>query len=155
MAGTDVKDHNPMEVKIAVSLLIKSVRKETGSRLRVNQFRPKTLDLAREYFRCLNSEINRVRSKFCSMLFPVFAGALIGQPDLVRRRIIGVDCEVAIVDFLSAKRLPRRKKKSEKEKPAPAHKIQYLPWDHSRGRSLFKTGCRGRNQPFVDFAQPN
>jgi hypothetical protein len=55
MARTDVKDHNPMEVKIAVSLLIESVRKEAGSRLRINQFRPKTLDLAREYFRCLKS----------------------------------------------------------------------------------------------------
>jgi hypothetical protein len=82
MTRANVKDHNPVELEIAVSLLIKSVRKETGSRLRVDQFRPKTLDLAREDFRCLNGKINRVRSKFCSMLFPVFAGAPLGQPDL-------------------------------------------------------------------------
>jgi hypothetical protein len=60
------------------------------------------------------------------MLFPIFAGPLLGQSDFVRRRIISVDCEVAVIDFLSAKRLQRRKKKSEKKKPDPAHKIPPL-----------------------------
>ena len=55
MTCTGVKDHNPTELKIAV--IIKSLSKETGSRLRVDQFWPKVLNLAREYFRCLNSEI--------------------------------------------------------------------------------------------------
>jgi hypothetical protein len=49
MIGTDVEDHYPAQLKIAVSLLIKAMREETGSRLRVNQFRPKILDLARKY----------------------------------------------------------------------------------------------------------
>ena len=44
MTRTGVKDHNPTELKIAV--IIKSLSKETGSRLRVDQFWPKVLNLA-------------------------------------------------------------------------------------------------------------
>jgi hypothetical protein len=108
MTRAKIKNHNSTELKIAVSLLIKPVRKKAASRLGVDQFRLKILDFTRKYFRCFDSEINRVRSKPGGMLFPVFAGALFSQSDLVRIWVVSVDRKIAIIDFLGLKQLQAR-----------------------------------------------
>jgi hypothetical protein len=50
-ARSGVKYHNPKELQIAVGVVLHPVREEAGRRLRVNQFWPEVLNLARKYLR--------------------------------------------------------------------------------------------------------
>jgi hypothetical protein len=109
---SNIKDHDPAELQTTVGLLVRSARKETGRSFRVDEFGPQILNFAGKYFRCLNSQKDRVRPEFGGMLFPVFAGALLGEPNLIRSRIVGVDSEVAIINSFCAHRKQRHKEKS-------------------------------------------
>src|ERR1700758_2673865 len=51
---------------------------------------------------------------------------LFGQTDLVRCRLIGVDREISIVNFLGMHCRQRREKKSESSKPGAVHNITDL-----------------------------
>jgi len=57
-----VVDHYADELQVAVAVTLKSVRKETGRRLRVYQFWPKVLNLAWENLRSLHGQ----KPGFCS-----------------------------------------------------------------------------------------
>jgi len=52
------------------------------------------------------------------VLGPVFAGALLGQLDFIWSRVISVDGEIAVVDFLGAKLRDRSEKKRKKKNSA-------------------------------------
>jgi len=63
-----VKDHHTKQLQVAVGVILNSVRKETGRRLRVYQFWPKVLNLTRENLRSLDSQ----KPRFCSKTRRVF-----------------------------------------------------------------------------------
>ena len=50
------------------------------------------------------------------MLRPVFTGPLLGQLDFIWSRVISVEGEIAVVDFLGTKLRERSKEKSKKKK---------------------------------------
>ena len=54
------------------------------------------------------------------MLDPVFTGALLGQLDFIWSRVISVDGEIAVVDFLRAKLWERSEKQRKKKNSGTA-----------------------------------
>jgi hypothetical protein len=133
MTRADVKDHDAFELQITVAA------PSIASRgLRMVQFRGKAMDIPRENFWGLYSEIKRAISKSRGVLRPIFMGALLGQLDFIWSRITSVDGEIAVVDFLGTKLRERSEKKSKKKNSGTAHKSYTFPWNDSRCRNWFK-----------------
>jgi hypothetical protein len=98
------------------------VRKETGRRLRVYQFWPKVLNLARENLRGLDGQKPGFRSKARRVFRPVCPRPSLSQLNFIWGRKTSVDSEISIVDFLGAECRKYRQRESKKKRINSAHK---------------------------------
>ena len=116
-----VKDHYTKELQVAVRVPL-SVRKETGRRLRIDQFWPKLLNLARKDLRSLDGQ----KPGFCSearrMFRPVCPRSVLSQLNCIWVRKTSVDSEISIIDFLGVERRKYRERESKKKQISWAHK---------------------------------
>ena len=115
-----VKDHYTKELQVAVRVPL-SVRKETGRRLRIDQFWPKLLNLARKDLRSLDGQ----KPGFCSearrMFRPVCPRSVLSQLNCIWVRKTSVDSEISIIDFLGVERRKYRERESKKKQISWAH----------------------------------
>src|SRR6516165_6052871 len=116
-----IKDHDPKELQVAVRVSL-SVRKETGRRLRVYQFRPKALDLARKNLRSLDGQKPGFCSKARRMFRPVCPRSALSQLNCIWVRKTSVDSEISIIDFLGVECGKYRERESKKKRISWAHK---------------------------------
>ena len=116
-----VKDHYTKELQVGVRVPL-SVRKETGRRLRIDQFWPKLLNLARKDLRSLDGQ----KPGFCSearrMFRPVCPRSVLSQLNCIWVRKTSVDSEISIIDFLGVERRKYRERESKKKQISWAHK---------------------------------
>jgi hypothetical protein len=98
------------------------VRKETGRRLRVYQFWPKVLNLARENLRSLDGQKPGFCSKARRMFRPVCPRSSLSQLNFIWGRKTSVDSEISIIDFLGVECRKYRERESKKKRISSAHK---------------------------------
>ena len=114
-----VKDHYTKELQVAVRVPL-SVRKETGRRLRINQFWPKLLNLARKDLRSLDGQKPGFFSETRRMFRPVCPRSVLSQLNCIWVRKTSVDSEISIIDFLGVER--RKYRESKKKQISWPHK---------------------------------
>ena len=121
-ARSRVKDHYPKELQVAVAVALKSVRKETGGGLRVYQFRPEVLNLARENLRSLDGQKPWFCCKARRVFRPVCPGSSLSQTNCVWGRKTSVDSEIPIVDLFGVECRKHRERESENKRKSSTHK---------------------------------
>jgi hypothetical protein len=99
-----VKDHDTKKLQVAVRISLASIRKETGRRLRVYQFWPEVLNLARENLRSLDGQKPGVCSIARRMFRPVGPRSALREPNCIWVRKTSVNREISIINFLSVQR---------------------------------------------------
>ena len=117
-----VVDHYAEELQVTVCATLNSVRKETCCRLRVDQFWPKVLNLARENLRSLDGQKPWFRCKTRRVFHPVCPGSSLSQTNCVWGRKTSVDSEISIIDFLGVECRKYRERESKKKRISSAHK---------------------------------
>ena len=132
-----VKDHDPQKLQVAVAVIFESVGKETGRCLRVDQFWPKILNLARENLRSLDGQ----KPGFCSVarrvLRPVRPRSPFSQLDGILGRETDVDREISIVNSLGVECRKEDQKESKKNPISSAHRD--WPVGHASGNHRLDT----------------
>jgi hypothetical protein len=117
-----VKDHYTQKPQVAVSIILKSVSKKTGRRLRVNQFWPKILNLARKNVRSLDGQKLGFWSEASRMFCPVCPCSALSQVNCIWIRKTSVDGEISIIDSLGVECRKYRERESKKKRISSDHK---------------------------------
>src|SRR6202023_2570659 len=100
VSRSGVKDHHAEELQVAIAVILYPVRKETGRRLRVNQFWPKVLNFAWKNLRGLDGQKPGFCSKAQRVFCPVSPRSSFSQANCVWAGKTSVNGEITMVDFL-------------------------------------------------------
>jgi hypothetical protein len=116
-----VVNHDAKKLQVAVRVTLVSVSKEAGGRLRVYQFWPKALNLARENLRSPHGQKPGFWPKPRRMFRPESPRSRFGKPNFIPGWIASVDSEISIIDLLRIDCRKLREKESKQNRPNPVH----------------------------------
>jgi hypothetical protein len=108
--------------QLAITSLVLSMAKETGRRLRINEFRIKALNLARENLRSLDSQKPGFCSKTGRVFRPVCSRSSLSQLNFMGSWKTSVDSEISLIDLLGVECRKYGERESKNKPTSWAHK---------------------------------